>query len=68
LQADGKDNDRKMENQRIGDDSDIALLPELVEESRKQKGNISLKTIPVNSSAAWGKHRKQPNKEYNYVE
>lgn len=46
----------------------LQLLPELVGESRKQKGNLSLKAIPVNSSAARGKHRREPNKEYNYVE
>jgi len=46
----------------------LHLLPELVGESRKEKGSISLKTISTNSSFARVKHYKQPNKDYNYVE
>lgn len=40
---------------KIKESETIPIL-QSVGESRKQKGNISLKTIPVNSSAARGKH------------
>ena len=44
----------------------LRFLPELVEESTKKKGNISLKTIPMNPSFARAKHRKQTNTGENY--
>jgi hypothetical protein len=43
----------------------LKLLPELVEESRTEKSNISLKTILMNPSFARAKH-KQTNTEENY--
>jgi len=51
---------------KIKESETIPIL-KLVEESRKENGNTSLKTIPMNSSFARAKHRKQTNTGDNYV-